>query len=83
MEAPRSAVGAWFEERLRAGSLFAALLHVRIPASAATYFLGGTTLFLFGVQVVTGTLLTLYYKPTPETAYDSVKSGSSVSCSWR
>ena len=75
---PQSAVGAWFEERLRAGSLLAALLHVRIPASAATYFLGGTTLFLFGVQVITGTLLSLYYQPTPDTAYDSVKTITSV-----
>ena len=63
----------WLEERLRASQLFAALLHVRIPTEARTYYLGGITLFLFGIQVVTGTLLALYYKPTPETAYDSVK----------
>jgi quinol-cytochrome oxidoreductase complex cytochrome b subunit len=69
----RSGGAGWLEERLRATSLFAALLHVRIPAEARTYYLGGITLFLFGIQVVTGTLLALYYKPTPETAYDSVK----------
>src|SRR5512135_2140650 len=63
----------WLEERLQARALFAALLHVRIPAKSRTYYLGGMTLFLFGIQVVTGTLLALYYKPTPETAYDSVK----------
>ena len=63
----------WFEERLQARSLIAALLHVRIPAKAMTYYLGGITLFLFGVQVVTGTLLSLYYKPTADAAYDSVK----------
>ena len=68
----------WFEERLRARELFAALLHVRIPADARTYYFGGVTLFLFGVQVVTGTLLVLYYKPTPETAFDSVKYITSV-----
>ncbi len=78
VEIPQGRVGGWLEERLRARSLFDALLHVRIPASAATYFLGGTTLFLFGVQVVTGTLLALYYKPTPDTAYDSVKTITSV-----
>jgi quinol-cytochrome oxidoreductase complex cytochrome b subunit len=77
-EVPQGAVGGWLEERLRAKSLFGALLHVRIPASAATYYLGGITLFLFGVQVVTGTLLALYYKPTPDTAYDSVKTITSV-----
>jgi quinol-cytochrome oxidoreductase complex cytochrome b subunit len=77
-DAPRGRVGGWFEERVHASDLFAALLHVRIPASAQTYYLGGITLFLFGVQVVTGTLLALYYKPTPEAAYDSVKYITSV-----
>ena len=32
----------------------------------------GIALFLFIVQVATGTLLALYYKPTPDAAYDSV-----------
>lgn len=71
-------VAGWFEERLHASDLFAALLHVRIPLSAQTYYLGGIALFLFGVQLVTGTLLSLYYKPTPEAAYDSVKYITSV-----
>jgi len=68
----------WLEERLHATDLFAALLHVRIPVSAQTYFFGGIAFFLFGVQTVTGTLLTLYYKPTPDAAYDSVKYITSV-----
>jgi len=71
-------VAGWFEERLHASDLLAALLHVRIPVSAQTYFFGGIAFFLFGVQVVTGTLLTLYYKPTPDAAYDSVKYITSV-----
>ena len=75
---PGGRVGGWFEERLHASELMRALLHVRIPISAQTYFLGGIALFLFGVQVVTGTLLSLYYKPTPEAAYDSVKYITSV-----
>jgi Cytochrome b subunit of the bc complex len=73
-----SSISDWFEERLQARALFGALLHVRIPVQARTYYLGGITLFLFGVQVVTGTLLALYYKPTPDTAYDSVKYITSV-----
>jgi quinol-cytochrome oxidoreductase complex cytochrome b subunit len=73
-----SGVAGWLEERLHLADLFGALLHVRIPASAKTYYLGGITLFAFGIQVVTGTLLALYYKPTPETAYDSVKYITSV-----
>ncbi len=75
---PRSRLGDFLETRLKAGELFNALVHVRIPAEARPYYLGGITLFLFGVQVVTGTLLSLYYKPTPETAYDSVKFVTSV-----
>lgn len=34
---------------------------------------GGLTLLTFVVQVFTGILLAVYYRPTPETAYQSVK----------
>lgn len=64
--------GAWLEERTRARALVNALLHVRVPAEARTLYFGGIALFLFGIQVATGTLLALYYKPTPAAAYDSV-----------
>lgn len=37
------------------------------------FWLGGTPLLLFGVQVVTGILLTFYYVPNPAHAYDSVR----------
>jgi quinol-cytochrome oxidoreductase complex cytochrome b subunit len=51
--------------------------------SARTFYFGGIALFLFGVQVVTGTLLALYYKPTPEAAYESVQFiTSDVSFGW-
>jgi ubiquinol-cytochrome c reductase cytochrome b subunit len=63
----------WLERRTGLGALSGALLHVRIPIEARTWYLGGITLFLFGLQVATGTLLALYYKPTPDGAYDSVK----------
>ncbi len=69
--APAGAAG-WLEERTRARPLLAALLHVRIPAEARTLYFGGIALFLFAVQVATGTLLALYYKPTPAAAYDSI-----------
>ncbi len=62
----------WVGTRLRTNALMAALLHVPIPVGARTFYLGGITMFLFGVQVVTGALLALYYKPTPDAAYDSV-----------
>ena len=68
----QAGAGGWFEQRTRGRALAAALLHVRIPAEARTLYFGGSALFLFGIQVATGTLLALYYKPTPAAAYDSV-----------
>ncbi len=37
------------------------------------YCLGGTPMLLFAIQVVTGILLTFYYRPSPEEAHASVK----------
>jgi cytochrome b6 len=37
------------------------------------YYFGGMTLFLFTIQVVTGILLLLYYRPSAEEAYESVQ----------
>ncbi|MEW5990429.1 MAG: cytochrome b N-terminal domain-containing protein [Chloroflexota bacterium] len=79
---PGGATG-WVEERLHLGPFVNALLHVPIPRDARTFYLGGITLFLFGIQVVTGTLLALYYSPTPDAAYESVLSiTSDVSFGW-
>jgi quinol-cytochrome oxidoreductase complex cytochrome b subunit len=73
----------WAESRLHLGPFISALLHVRIPRDAKTFYLGGITLFLFGIQVVTGTLLALYYSPTPGSAYESVLSiTSDVEFGW-
>ncbi len=62
----------WLDGRYQLTGLIQALLHVEIPRSVKTYYLGGITLFFFIVQVITGILLTLYYQPTPEAAYDSI-----------
>jgi quinol-cytochrome oxidoreductase complex cytochrome b subunit len=73
----------WAESRLHLGPFIGALLHVRIPADAKTFYLGGITLWLFAVQVITGTLLALYYSPTPDAAYESVLSiTSEVQFGW-
>ena len=73
----------WLEERTRLSPLIQASLHVRIPMTARTYYFGGIALFLFGIQAVTGTLLALYYKATPEAAYKSVQYVTSdVSFGW-
>ena len=43
--------------------LIAPFRHKTVPVHRLTYwyFFGGITLFLFGVQVITGILLLLYY----------------------
>jgi len=38
-----------------------------------THYLGGTALFLLGLQIVTGFLLLLYYQPNARDAHDSVR----------
>lgn len=47
----------------------------KVPVHRSTlfYFLGGMALFLFLVQIVTGILLSLYYKPSPDQAFESVR----------
>jgi len=79
MQVVRFNPGAWFEnalnwvdERVALRTFIATLLHVEIPRSAHTYYLGGITLFCFVVQGTTGILLSLYYQPTPESAYNSI-----------
>jgi len=62
----------WFEERLDVEGLVNLALHVEIPEGVRTYFLGGMTLFFLGVQVITGILLALYYRPSSESAYESI-----------
>jgi ubiquinol-cytochrome c reductase cytochrome b subunit len=65
-------VWGWLDGRYKLGSLMDALLHVDIPRAARTYYLGGITLFFFIVQAITGILLSLYYQPSPDRAYDSI-----------
>jgi len=51
------------------------LRHKTVPVTRHIiwYYLGGMTLFLFIIQVLTGILLLLYYRPTPNDAFESVQ----------
>jgi quinol-cytochrome oxidoreductase complex cytochrome b subunit len=62
----------WLDGRYKLGPLLQASLHVEIPSTARTFYLGGITLFFFLIQATTGILLALYYQPTPEAAYNSI-----------
>jgi quinol-cytochrome oxidoreductase complex cytochrome b subunit len=78
-------VRAFLHERLGLDVLeeLASHKHVPIHSCSPFYYLGGMALFLFMVQVVTGVLLALYYKPSPDTAFESVRAiMSEVSFGW-
>ena len=71
----RKAVLSWLEDRLALSGIREFLTHKSVPVHSATawYYFGGITLFLFVIQVLTGILLLLYYRPTPSEAYESVQ----------
>jgi ubiquinol-cytochrome c reductase cytochrome b subunit len=64
----------WLDARtgFRAGRSH--LLDEPLPPGVGWWFVTGSILlFLLGVQLVTGVVLTMYYVPSPEHAYDSVR----------
>jgi quinol-cytochrome oxidoreductase complex cytochrome b subunit len=67
-------VGDWFDERFNVRGPLETFLRKPVPKHAIRWYfcLGGITFALFLIQGVTGILLSLYYKPTPEQAYDSI-----------
>ena len=66
---------AWLKERLPVDAVVAAAKHKKVPVHRHSiwYYMGGMTLYLFAVQAVTGILLLLYYRPSPDTAFESVQ----------
>jgi cytochrome b6 len=69
------AVRAWLDERIRYRGAEAFLRHKEVPRHrfAFTYYTGGVTLFFFLIQVLTGLLLLMYYRPTADAAFESVR----------
>jgi quinol-cytochrome oxidoreductase complex cytochrome b subunit len=66
-------VGDWFDERLGWRKAWEAIFLRKVPKVNWFYTLGSATLFVAVNQIVTGILLTVYYVPTPDHAYDSVQ----------
>jgi cytochrome b6 len=68
-------VRGWLDARIGLTDLgkIARKKEIPIHRHSIWYYLGGMTLFLFTVQVVTGILLLLYYRPSAEEAYESVQ----------
>jgi len=65
-------IGNWLNERFGWRSVWEAIFLRKIPHVNWLYTLGSATLFVAINQAITGILLTLYYVPTPDHAYDSV-----------
>jgi len=63
----------WLDERVGWRPVWEAIFLRKIPKVNWFYTLGSASLFVAINQIVTGILLTIYYVPTPDHAYDSVQ----------
>jgi ubiquinol-cytochrome c reductase cytochrome b subunit len=64
----------WLDSRIGFRSARRVLLDEELPAGTGWFFtLGSVLLALVAVQALTGAVLTLYYAPTPDHAYDSIR----------
>jgi cytochrome b6 len=66
---------SWLDDRLGLAKLVELGSHKTVPLHrySVFYYLGGMTLFFFLVQVCTGVLLMLYYRPSANEAFESVE----------
>ena len=65
----------WLDDRVGLSGLRHVAKEKTVPLHRHTpwYYFGGMTLFFFLVQVATGILLMLYYRPSSQEAYESVQ----------
>jgi len=69
-------VWGWLDERYGVQALVDFGRHKEVPLGAHSmvwYYLGGTTLFFFTVQILSGALLLMYYQPGETTSYESIR----------
>jgi cytochrome b6 len=66
---------SFLDERFNLTPLIEFMKHKQVPVHRHSiwYYMGGVALFLFIIQVFTGILLLLYYKPGVDSAYESVR----------
>ena len=64
---------AWLDERLGLKTIYATVLDRKVPKVNWWFTLGSASLFLFLLQGITGIMLTVYYIPSPDHAYDSIQ----------
>ena len=65
----------WLDERIGLGDFAKLAKKKAVPLHRHMfwYYFGGMTLFLFMIQVVTGILLLLYYRPSASEAFESIQ----------
>src|SRR5215208_660861 len=75
MNAKRARLNDWLDERLFLSKAKGVAAHKTVPVHRymPLYYFGGMTLFFFLVQVFTGILLMLYYRPSAEEAFESIE----------
>src|SRR5262249_7199943 len=75
MREPPKTMWMWLDSRLGLAPFVEMAREKKIPLHRHSiwYYFGGMTLFLFMVQVITGMLLLLYYRPSAEGAFESVQ----------
>lgn len=66
-------ISNWLEERMGWRQVWEGVFLRNIPKTNWLFTLGSATLFIALNQAITGILLTIYYVPTPDHAYDSVQ----------
>ena len=72
---PTNRLYQWVDQRLKIGDLvdYMSAKVVPVHGHSIFYYLGGLTLFFFLIQVGSGILLLMYYRPGADTAYESVR----------
>lgn len=76
-------IADWLDQRFGWRGVWEAIFLRNIPKVNWFYTLGSATLFVAFNQAITGILLTIYYVPTPDHAYDSVQYiTTQVSAGW-
>ena len=73
--AEQNKIISWLDERYPVNQLFDFMRKKQVPVHKFSfwYYMGGVALFLFIIQVCTGILLLLYYKPGEESSYESIR----------
>jgi cytochrome b6 len=70
----KNGVQSWLDERFGLSGITRFLTHKKVPLHKHTiwFYTGSAILLFFTIQVITGFMLILYYKPTLELANESV-----------